>query len=431
MATRTYVTPKPGAGSVNLRAENKIDPANLIGMINEGARLEYVAQIDSWYVAKAHVSTLSAEIVNANRIRAKATIDFANVRTSPVVENNTDVGDLKQGQTLELISASSEWLVGKVYLSTSWCDLITEGQPDVQVPVADGFDSPLGTPQERASAQVWPGGWFDATPYGTRYDATGRWAIHTGADLNLPGDADALAPVCASADGVVRASAAYPVWGNLITIEHRLADGTSVWTRYGHLNDMSVQTNQPVKRGQMIGRVGNAFNRYAYHLHFDVARVDLGKNPADWSGDDLVRVRRDYLDPLAFLNAHRPAQAKPAVQLLIGLHDREGGRWMKQNGLKGVCLALAQVQDQPVPLDFSGLANAGITVLLRVGYGYADGTGTIAPPDKLAAFEDAVAQTLNNAKGVAAAHYCNEINNASEGPGWNPKPTRPAPITLR
>ncbi len=427
MATRTYVTPKAGAGTVNLRAENKIDPANLIGMINEGAKLEYVAQVDSWYVAKAYVSTLSAEIVNANRIRAKTTIDFANVRTSPVVENNTDVGDLKQGQTLELISTSSEWLVGKVYLSTSWCDVITEGLPDVQVPVADGFDSPLGTPQERASAQVWPGAWFDATPYGTRYDATGRWAIHTGADLNLPGDADALAQVYAAADGVVRASAAYPVWGNLIAIEHKLADGTSIWTRYGHLNDMSVQTNQPVKRGQMIGHVGNAFNRYAYHLHFDVARVDLGKNPADWSGDDLVRVMRDYLDPLAFLNAHRPAQAKPAVQLLVGLHDREGGRWMKQNGLKGICLALAQVQDQPVPLDFSGLANAGITVLLRVGYGYADGTGTIAPPDKLAAFEDAVAQTLNNAKGVAAAHYCNEINNASEGPGWNPKVNAPGP----
>ncbi len=69
------------------------------------------------------------------------------------------------------------------------------------------------------------------------------------------------------------------------------------------------------------------------------------------------------------------------------MHDAEDGDWMKQNGIKGVCLVLAQVQDQSVPLDFSGLANAGITVLLRVGYGYADGTGTIAPPDKLAALK--------------------------------------------
>ena len=92
-----------------------------------------------------------------------------------------------------------------------------------------------------------------------------------------------------------------------------------------------------------------------------------------------------------------------------------------------MCLALVQVQDQPVPLDFTALANAGITVLVRIGYGYADGTGTIAPPDRLAAFEDAVAQTLNNAQGVTASHYCNEINNASEAPGWNPEVNAPGP----
>ena len=427
MAIRTYVAPKVGSGAVNLRTAGKIDPANLVGTINEGTRLEYVAQADSWFIGKVYVSTQGAEVVNSKFIKPKVFNDFVNVRTSPVVENNTDVGDLKHGQQLELMTSTSEWLIGKVYLSTVWCDLITEGQPDVPVPIADGFDSPVGSPQERAGSQVWPGAWYDATSYGTRSDATGKWAIHTGADLNLPGDQDALAPVYAAADGVVRASAAYPVWGNLIVVEHNVADGTSIWTRYGHLNDMSVPTTQVVKRGQLIGHIGNAFNRYAYHLHYDVARIDLGKNPTDWPGDDPGRVMRDYLDPLAFTTAHRPAQAKPKVQLLAGLHDRAGGQWMKDNGIKGVCLALVQVQDQPVLLDFSDLANAGITVLLRIGYGYADGTGTIAPPDRLATFEDAVAQTLNNATGVTATHYCNEINNASEAPGWNPRVNAPGP----
>ena len=427
MAIRTYITPKPGSGAVNLRSADRIDPANLLGSIGEGTRLEYVTQAGSWYVGKVYVSTLSAEIVGNQFIRPKATIDFANIRLSPVVDNTTDVGDLKQGQQLQLIGPAGEWLVGKVFLSSAWCDLVTEGQPDVEVPVADGFDVPIGSPQERASLQVWPGAWIDATPYGTRYDATGRWAIHTGADLNLPGDLDALAPVYAAADGIVRASAAYPVWGNLITIEHKLADGTRLWTRYGHLNEMSVQVNQVVKRGQMIGRIGNAFNRYAYHLHYDVAVVDLGQNPADWPGDDRGRVMRDYVDPQAFTAAHRPPQAKPQTTLLIGLHDREGADWMKRNNIKGVCLALVQVQDQPVPLDFSDLANAGLTVLLRVGYGYADGTGTLPRPDRLAAFEDAVAQTLNNAVGVTATHYGNEINNASEGPGWDPRVNAPGP----
>jgi hypothetical protein len=427
MTIQTFVTPKNGAGTVNLRSAGKIDPANLVGMIDEGTRLEYVTQTGSWYVGKVYTSTQGAETVGSQFIKPKSFNDFVNIRSSPVVDNNTDVGDLKQGQQLELIAPMGEWLAGKVYLSTAWCELVTEGQPDVPVPIAAGFDAPIGSPQERAGVQLWPGAWFDATPFGTRYDATGRWAIHTGADLNLPNDVDALAPVYAAADGIVRASGAYPVWGNLITIEHKLLDGTRLWTRYAHLNEMTAQVNQIVQRGEMIGRVGNAFNRYAYHLHYDVAVIDLGQNPADWPGDDQGRVFRDYVDPLAFTAAHRPLRAKPATQLLIGLHDRAGAVWMKRNAIRGVCLALVQVQDQPVPLDLSELANAGITVLLRVGYGYADGTGTIPRPDRLAAFEDAVAQTLNNAIGVTATHYCNEINNGSEAPGWNPAVNAPGP----
>jgi hypothetical protein len=427
MAIRSFIVPKADSGAVNLRTSGKVDPGNLVGTITPGVRVEYVMQSGSWFVGKVYVSTQGAEAINGQVIRPKTFNDFVNIRTSPAVENNTDVGDLKQGQQLELISASSDWLVGRIYVSSAWCDIVTEGQPDVIVPVADGFDAPIGSPQERAGWQVWPGAWIDATPFGTDYTATGRLAYHTGADLNLPDDLDALAPVYAAAAGVVRAAAAYPTWGNLIVVEHKLNDGTSIWTRYAHLNDMGVLPNQVVARGQLIGHIGNAFSRYAYHLHYDVAVIDLGKNPADWPGDDRGRVMRDYVDPLAFTQTHRPPQAKPKTSVSIGLHDREGGDWMKDNGVKGVCVALVQVQDQPVSLDFTALANAGITVLVRIGYGYADGTGTIAPPDRLAAFEDAVAQTLNNAQGVTASHYCNEINNASEAPGWNPKVNAPGP----
>jgi hypothetical protein len=178
-----------------------------------------------------------------------------------------------------------------------------------------------------------------------------------------------------------------------------------------------------VKRGQMIGRVGNAFNRYAYHLHYDVASIDLGQRPEDWPGDDPGRVMRDYLDPLAFTAAHRPLSAKPKTALQIGLHDARAR--VDEAEDSGVCARWHKWINRS--LDFSNLANAGITVLLRIGYGYADGTGTIAPPGRLAAFEEAVAQTLNNAIGVTATHYCNEINNGSEAPGWDPRLNAPGP----
>jgi hypothetical protein len=168
----------------------------------------------------------------------------------------------------------------------------------------------------------------------------------------------------------------------------------------------------------IVGHVGDAFGAYPFHLHFDIARIDLGANPQDWPGVDEARVRRDYFEPKEFIMGHRPISRRPLVHLRVGLHDEEGGQWMKANGLKGVCLVLATVQDQPIQLDYQHLADAGITVLLRIGYGYADGPGSLPPPDKLAAFENAVVFTLKNSRGVAVTQYGNEVNNRSEHPGW-------------
>jgi murein DD-endopeptidase MepM/ murein hydrolase activator NlpD len=420
MAIRTFVTPKADSGFLNIRSENRIDAANIVGALNEGVRLDFVGEVSGWYACRVFVSTLVANAADGCFVCLNAGGDFANIRLAPRTDLDTDVGDLKADQQLELIERLGDWLAAKVYVSAAWSDLITEGQPDVIVPVADGFDTPVGTPDERASAQVWPGAWIDATPYGTRYDATGKWAIHTGADLNLPADEDAHSPCYAPAAGVVRAAAQYPVWGNVITIEHQLADGTRLWSRLAHLDDILVQINQVVTRGQIVGHVGDAFGIYAYHLHYDLARLDLGASPSDWPGDDLPRVQRDYIDPLPFTIEHRPDRPRPATKLLIGLHDESGGAWLKQKKIKGVCLALATVQDQPVQLDFTDLSDAGLTVLLRIGYGYADGTGTLPRPNQLTQFEKAVADTLNAAKGVTASHYGNEINNASESPGWDP-----------
>ena len=427
MPVRTFVTPKAGSGFLNIRSEARLDAANIVGALNEGVRLEFVGENSGWYAARVFVSTLVANAADGRFVRLNAGGDFANIRSAPRTDANTDVGDLRANQRLELIERSGDWLVAKVYVSAAWCDLITEGQPDPIVPVADGFDVPVGTPDERASARVWPGSWIDAVPYSTRYDATGKWAIHTGADLNLPADADAHSACYAPAAGVVRAAAAFPVWGNLVTIEHKLADGTRVWSRLAHLDDILVQPNQTVTRGQIIGHVGNAFGLFAFHLHYDLARRDLTASPSDWPGDDLPRVLRDYYDPLAFTLEHRPTRPQPVTKLLIGLHDIEGGAWLKQKRIKGVCLVLATVQDQPIQLDFTNLSNAGITVLLRIGYGYADGTGTLPRPDQLAKFEKAVADTLNAAKGVTCSHYGNEINNAMEAPGWNPATGNPGP----
>ncbi len=174
--------------------------------------------------------------------------------------------------------------------------------------IADVFDSPVGTPEERASLQVWPGQWIDATGYNAWYNG-GQY--HTGADLNLNApawDSDAHAPVYAVANGTVVFAAGLPVWGNVVVVKHLLQDESCVWSRYAHLEQMMVQPGDLVERGQQIGAIGNANGRYPFHLHFDIARIDLGARPGDWPGVNPGRVLRDYVDPLKFILGHRPSQ---------------------------------------------------------------------------------------------------------------------------
>ncbi|GAB4474675.1 MAG: hypothetical protein Kow00124_14880 [Anaerolineae bacterium] len=175
-----------------------------------------------------------------------------------------------------------------------------------------GFDSPVGTAEERLSAMVWPGTWFDATGFAQFYTTVGP-AYHTGADLNNNKpvhDTDRDAPVYAAGDGTVTFSAlGGGTWGHIIVIRHTpLPDGTVVWTRYAHVHNPMVRAGERVERGQQIATVGNANGRLqAYHLHFDVAITDvLEQNPAHWPGNNLAEVLRHYTDPRAFIEAHRP-----------------------------------------------------------------------------------------------------------------------------
>ena len=174
----------------------------------------------------------------------------------------------------------------------------------------DGFDCPIGTTTERRSSSVWPGSWIDASPFARLYFVgTPQEAYHTGADLNLPRDADAHTPVYAIGSGVVIFASSLPVWGNVIIIKHDplASNGRVFYTRSAHVESMSVRVGDRVKRGQQIARVGNAFGRYAYHLHFDVSPTKiLATNPEHWPGRDLNNLLANYVDPRDVILKNRP-----------------------------------------------------------------------------------------------------------------------------
>jgi len=164
------------------------------------------------------------------------------------------------------------------------------------------FDAPIGTDAERAGAKLWPGAWFDATKYLTLRP---NGDYHTGVDLNLPAYGDTGQIVRACADGVVGFSGQLSAWGYVVIVEHLLEDQSKRWSRYAHLNGhqpMAV-TGAIVQRGDYLAVIGDygKIGPQDDHVHFDIAKKDLGETPGDWPGNDKERVLRDYEDPLTFI----------------------------------------------------------------------------------------------------------------------------------
>ncbi len=184
------------------------------------------------------------------------------------------------------------------------------GQPRL----ADGYDAPVGTALERASDRVWPGDWIDAMPFGRRFpDSAAGSSLHTGADLNLNvprWDADRGAPVYAVANGMVVFAARLKTWGQVVVIRHDPleADGNPLWSRYAHLDEVKVRLGELVPRGRQIAVVGKPEPASApYHLHFDLCISGVvAQHPGHWPGLDYQALLKHYVDPLAFIQGHRP-----------------------------------------------------------------------------------------------------------------------------
>lgn len=102
------------------------------------------------------------------------------------------------------------------------------------------------------------------SPFGWRNIEAGP-EFHYGVDLaNVQGT-----PIVAAADGVVFKASPLSTYGNVIMITHSIS-GHTFTTVYAHLSGYNAKVGQTVKKGQVIGYMGQTGRAFGSHLHFEI-----------------------------------------------------------------------------------------------------------------------------------------------------------------
>lgn len=119
-----------------------------------------------------------------------------------------------------------------------------------------------------------------ASGYGWRVDPIyGTSKHHDGMDFAAPSGTS----VYATGDGTVTLAGWNNAYGNCIDINH----GYSYTTRFAHLSEILVRPGQKVKRGDLIGKVGNTGKSTGSHLHYEVRLKGVPQNPVNYYFQDL------------------------------------------------------------------------------------------------------------------------------------------------
>lgn len=115
------------------------------------------------------------------------------------------------------------------------------------------------------------GGWVTSR-FGYRTSPfTGRREFHSGLDIaNRQGT-----KIVATANGKISFAGKKRYIGNLIIIDH----GYGRVTKYGHLKKILVKRGQKVKRGDVIGLLGNSGRSTGPHVHYEVRINGAPVNP--------------------------------------------------------------------------------------------------------------------------------------------------------
>lgn len=117
--------------------------------------------------------------------------------------------------------------------------------------------------QWASTPSIWPVRGWVSSGFGRRVSPfTGEDTLHSGLDISAP----MSTPVKAPAAGFVITAGPEKSLGNVVVLSH----GYGFKTLYAHLSKLRARMGQTVKRGDIIGEVGNTGLSTGPHLHYEI-----------------------------------------------------------------------------------------------------------------------------------------------------------------
>ncbi|MDY6844750.1 MAG: M23 family metallopeptidase, partial [Thermodesulfobacteriota bacterium] len=116
--------------------------------------------------------------------------------------------------------------------------------------------------------------WFSSGFGWRKSPFTGLRHFHSGLDIS----AKRGTPIIATADGIVSSVKHEGPLGKTVRIRHNAQYSTV----YGHMLKYAVKRGKSVKRGQIIGYVGNTGRSTGYHVHYEVKKNRKSINPFNY-----------------------------------------------------------------------------------------------------------------------------------------------------
>jgi murein DD-endopeptidase MepM/ murein hydrolase activator NlpD len=261
------------------------DPAQIAGSMNASSTVanKQSAILDGLEATEVMLAVQRAETAAAKAEVAMRRQEAAdNLATKQALELQAEAAESQVSQMVSLRTrardaaakakkADMAVLAGLIVERDRIADLIV-----AQTSVGAGYTGPIDG-NGFLDAPVEDG--YVTSPYGYRiHPIYGYRSMHDGVDFG----AKCGSPIRATAAGKVLTEYYHTVYGNRIVIDHGVHHGVGVATISNHLSAYAVAAGERVKRGDVIGYVGNTGWSTGCHLHFTVLENGRAADPMRW-----------------------------------------------------------------------------------------------------------------------------------------------------